>query len=189
MSLSIYNLVLFHERPAIKLSLPHVLRVGQNGNAYFFMQLTIAAPKKTEDLEIVTDVDFQLNPEGKSDRSPRARFWWDEVIRFKRRPEDGWEHAGDPNPFVIAQDKPQMPFLSFVAEDWKFAAGEYKGTLTLHRASGQQSLIEEFCLIFTQKDIEELAKEKGEDWWYPYRNDDPSGSDQHGDCYVRWSGY
>ncbi|MER7736579.1 hypothetical protein ABTX80_37480 [Streptomyces erythrochromogenes] len=196
LGLSIYNLVVI-KPPKVEVFVPHVLRMGQKstGNAYSFVQPTITAPAQTEDLEIITKVELTMVPTDPSDRS-RAHFWWDELIKFGDPIEASYKHATDPNPILIPPDKPQQPIFSFVAEDWNFKAADYQGTLTFHRRSDGKPIVKKFCLTLSKNDIEEFGQAKREGWWYPYRNDDPSGwkkregkGDRPRDCYARWDGY
>ncbi|MER6393165.1 hypothetical protein ABT236_32470 [Streptomyces sp. NPDC001523] len=191
LGLSIYNLLLFREPPQVEVSLPSVLRIGQQSNVVFFIQPTLTAPNKTEDLEIITKVELKMQPKDPADSSARARFWWNQLVAFEHPPESGYKHADDPTPIVISQDKPQKPVFSFVAEDWKFKAVTYEGILTFHRRSNKdEPRVEKFCLVISDDDVKEFAKATESNWWwYPYRNDDPGGRDRHGDCYARWDGY
>ncbi|MCX5278285.1 hypothetical protein [Streptomyces virginiae] len=198
LGLSIYNFLLI-KPPKVEVSLPHVVRMGQKSNthAYFVVQPTFTAPTKTEDVEIITKVELKFEPRNPADHDEDSQFWWDELVTFEASPKENFRHAADPTPIVIAQDKPQQPFFSFVAERWNFKPIEYRGTMTLHRRSDKQNpIVKRFCLTISAKDIEEFRKKSNSEWpWYSFRDDDPSGKekatgkDRRPDCYVRWDGY
>ncbi|ARE79427.1 hypothetical protein B6R96_35965 (plasmid) [Streptomyces sp. Sge12] len=194
---SIYNFVLI-KPPKVEVWLPHIVRMGQHSNrAYFVVQPTITAPTKSEDVEIITEVELKLEPRSPSDHPDRPQFWWDELVNFEAPPKEAFEHAADPAAIVIAQEKPQQPFFSFVAERWGFKPGEYRGSLTLHRRSDKKNpIVQTFCLSISGKDLEEFRQKAETEWpWYAFRNDDPSGKQKNkgtgrpSDCYIRWDGY
>ncbi|MFG2754488.1 hypothetical protein [Streptomyces xanthophaeus] len=189
LGISLYNLSLTFRTPEIDVSLPHVLRIGQQEgeNAFVFLQPTVSTPQRTEDVEIITSMELELRPSRPADRSKRPEFWWDETITWRKPVEKGYEHADDPHALVIAQEAPQQPVLSFVAENWNFAPDTYHGTLTIHRASNPKPHTERFCLTITAEVLKEWQTKPG--WWFPFRNDDPDATDQHGSCFSRWSGY
>ncbi|MFF5808908.1 hypothetical protein [Streptomyces sp. NPDC012746] len=189
LGLSIVSLTLSMDPPSVNTTLPHILRIGQKDNTFIFLQPVLSTRKKAQDVEIITDIQLELRPERPADRSKRPKFWWDEVIKWKGEPEDGYSHISDPTLFMVTQGEPQQPVLSFVAEDWSFAVGTYQGTLTLKRESSQEPVTTKFCLTITDNDLKEFRDQKDPTWWFPYRNDDPDEVEKYYGCYARWSGY
>ncbi|WP_225827847.1 hypothetical protein [Streptomyces naphthomycinicus] len=192
LAISLYNLAQLQKRPKIDVTLPHLIRIGPRGKGtLIYFQPTVATRFKTQDIEVIHDVRFQLTPTGSISSTKRPDFYWSEnakaVFDFASQ-QINYDWVGDPAPFIVSQDKPQQPTFMFLDKNWSFQPGRYDGSLQLS-LTGNRKRTRKFCLIMSKKAVDEIHG-KNQRGLYFFRNDLPefTSPGNHSDCYVRETG-
>ncbi|WP_133897757.1 hypothetical protein [Streptomyces sp. KS 21] len=197
LAFSLYNFAELQKKPEIDLALPHLMRIGLVGmDTHFYLQPTVSTRVKTQDVEVIRDVRFQLTPLGSISSSKRPVFYWKEVGTWNFDPAAEWisyRWSGDPAPFLVSQDKPQQPIFLFQADGWSFQPGRYEGSLQLRRSGNHSPLTKNFCLIISAKSVDEIRGGASRQDIFYWRNDMPKAmsSSEYSGCYVReaeWRG-
>ncbi|MEV7384408.1 hypothetical protein [Streptomyces lydicus] len=188
LAISLYNFTELQQNPQIDVTLPHTLRLGQEGKAsVIYVQPTVSTRLKTQSVEVVRDTRLDVIPAGSTSSSARPVFYWSAsgtwAYDFNADSID-WRWIGDPAPFIVSQDKPQQPTLRFQANDWSFRPGRYKGVLKLSRSGGRNALFQTFCLMMPKEAVKEI-REGPKRTIYFFRNDVPrsSSSSASSGCY------
>ncbi|MFJ9729518.1 hypothetical protein ACIRP3_43015 [Streptomyces sp. NPDC101209] len=191
LAFSLYNFVELQKKPEIDLALPHLMRIGLVGkDTHFYLQPTVSTRIKTQNVEVIRDARFHLNPVGSISSLKKPVFYWKEVGTWNFDPAAEWisyRWSADPAPFLVSQDKPQQPTLLFQANGWSFQPGRYEGSLQLSRSGNRGPVVKNFCLIISKKAVDEIrGGAKREDIFY-WRNDMPKAlaSSKYSGCYVR----
>ncbi|MBJ6636863.1 hypothetical protein H4K36_00830 [Streptomyces sp. DHE7-1] len=187
--ISLYNLAELHKKPKIDVTLPHLIRIGpRDKGTLIYFQPTMATRFKTQDIEVIHDVLFQLTPTGSMSTEKRPKFYWSENATAKfdfASQQINYDWAGDPAPFIVSQDKPQQPTFMFLDDSWSFQPGRYEGSLQLS-LTGNRKLTKKFCLTMSKKAVDEIRNgdQRG---LYFFRNDLPkfTSSRKYSGCYVR----
>ncbi|EFL17622.1 hypothetical protein [Streptomyces sp. C] len=191
LAFSLYNFTELQRKPEIDLSLPHFMRIGmEDDNVQFFVQPTVSARIRTQDVEVIRDAHFDLTGTGALASSKRPVFYWRELGAWNFDAEASWlsyQWSADPAPFIVSQDKPQQPIFLFQADGWNFRAGRYEGKLRLTRTGSRSPLTKAFCIVLSERAAKEIRDGEPSRGIYFFRNDLPrfAASKDRSGCYVR----
>ncbi|MET8027892.1 hypothetical protein [Streptomyces avermitilis] len=181
LSLSLYNFVLVQRQPDTDVALPHIVRIAQGDEVWFYLQPTLSTRVETAQTEVITQAELHLRAPGPGTRQPV--FYWDESGTFTYDRTDhtlSYAWIADPSPLLVSRDKPQQPLMLFKTTGWKFSSGRYRGRLILHRASGRKPLTEDFCMMLSDDDAKTL-RTRGQYTFSSFRDDAPEARAK--DCY------
>ncbi|WP_367136845.1 MULTISPECIES: hypothetical protein [Streptomyces] len=187
LGLSIYNLLALQREPSVDVALPHITRVAQGKDTWLYFQPTLSTRVKTERVEVINQVELQLRPTTAGAKQPA--FFWDETGSFSYNAKANsltYQRVADPSPLLISQSTPQQPLFLFNAVGWSFSEGRYEGTLVLKRASGQDPLKKNFCLVVS-KEAATTMQGAGQYKFHDFRYDVPGSETQRAEakgCYV-----
>ncbi|WP_257462044.1 hypothetical protein [Archangium lipolyticum] len=168
--LSLHNFVTLNQRPPVRLSLPHLVRIAQGPEeVWLYLQPTFSTTSKTEQLEVISGMELKVERVGQPANQGTV-FVWDETGEWVYDSEQHdltWKFLADPTPLIVSQSQPQSPIGLFVAKGWEFETGNYEVTLTAHRTTTKTPLEARFCLRFSEPDI--LALNQGGQWaWHGF---------------------
>ncbi|MEU2588342.1 hypothetical protein ABZ612_36965 [Streptomyces avermitilis] len=186
LTFSIYNFFELNRSPVVDVTLPHILRITQGKDVWFYIQPTVSTRLNTQAVEVIEDASLQLYPIGSISRSKRPTFFWNSNVEWTYDFKSdllNYKFASDPAPLIVSQEKPQQPTIGFESDDWKFQPGRYEGLLQLHRFKNRTPLVKKFCLEITKEAIDAFRSGDPRDW-YLFRNDvTSSSSHKKSGCY------
>ncbi|MEV5532148.1 hypothetical protein [Streptomyces prunicolor] len=182
LAFSLYNFIAVRQQPDTDVTLPHIVRISQGKDVWFYLQPTLSTRVENTQAEVITGVDLRINPSNPSGR--KSAFFWDESGAFTYDPARqalDYDWKADPSPILVSRDKPQQPLLLFSSTDWNFSEGGYEGRLTLHRESGNKPLTVDFCLELSVSAVDSL-RSHGQNSWIGFRDDIPEARSKG--CYT-----
>ncbi|MEV7614659.1 hypothetical protein [Streptomyces sp. NPDC089799] len=176
--------------PQTEVAPPRLIRMDwhkKNHALSVFIQPSVSTRVETDTVEVITDARLTLTPVGgaKGTPSPVPHFFWQQAVKWSYDKGSGdifFTYLADPAPFSVIRDEPQLPSLHFTALDWTPTASALKGTLMLHRASGQDPIGLPVCIRLQDPDVTSLTGTEG---YREFRSDVP-GKPSDG-CY-HWFG-
>ncbi|MGX5188435.1 hypothetical protein ACWKT5_38500 [Streptomyces avermitilis] len=80
LSLSLYNFVLVQRQPDTDVALPHIVRIAQGDEVWFYLQPTLSTRVETTQTEVITQVELRMRAPGPRTRQPV--LYWDESGTF-----------------------------------------------------------------------------------------------------------
>ncbi|MFF2196469.1 hypothetical protein [Streptomyces sp. NPDC058157] len=191
LAISLYNFAALQRQPEIDMALPHLFRLEKLGNdVRFYVQPTVSARVKSENVEVIRDARLRLALTGGSSADAPV-FYWRESVTWYFNPDTGTvdNHWGsDPAPFIVSQDQAQQPSFAFRAGHWMYRAGRYEGSLELLRSGNRAPLTKKFCLVISDAAVHELENpQPPEQTIRFFRNDLPKFASygSSADCYRR----
>ncbi|MGA5199483.1 hypothetical protein [Streptomyces exfoliatus] len=190
LAVSLYTFALFQRKPRLDVTLPHILRIEQQGgNILFYIQPTLSVRVKTEEVGVIGDTRLRLLPPSSIPSLKAPKFYWsgDGAWAYNATSDTlAYRWAGDPGPFTVSQETPQHPTLLFQADNWSFQPGRYEGSLQLYRPGNSIAVTKEFCLDISRKAVDSFRSGKQSNQFYVFRNDLPDlpSSGESAGCYA-----
>lgn len=182
LAFSLYNFISVQRQPDTDVTLPHIVRISQGADVWFYLQPTLSTRVESTQAEVIPRVDLRMYPSNLGSRKPT--FFWDESGAFTYDPTQktlNYDWKADPSPLLVSRDKPQQPLMLFTATSWNFSAGNYEGRLTLHREGSNKPLTADFCLTLSTSAINSL-RSHGQNSWIGFRDDVPEARAKG--CYI-----
>lgn len=191
LAISMYNFFELQRSPNVDVALPHLIRLEKVGHGVrLYVQPTLSTRFKSENVEVIRDARLKLIPTGPISSSKSPTFYWRQSVEWRYNPStdtvnNNW--SSDPAPFIVSQDKPQQPSFEFRAQNWMYKAGQYNGSLEMHRSADRAPLIKKFCLIISDSAVNELQNPQPSNLTIRFfRNDLPQfASSASPGCYRR----
>lgn len=164
LTLSSFALIAASLQPDVRGLMPAQVRVAQGGSQgpYLYLQPAFIHTGASQRAEIITDVKVHVEPVG---GGAGANFVWNEQGEWRYDPatqEVSWGYLGDPSPFVLSPERAELFTGLFVGpQEWHFAPGAYRLTLTAQRMVGSEPVQVSGEVELTQEQVDAMNSSQG----------------------------
>jgi hypothetical protein len=169
--------------PEVTMNLPSIIRIGAESAPSFdvYLQPSFSVPRSYNSTARISSVRLELSRDGDAEDTPD--FYWHDSGGFGEYVEGGfgWTYAADPAPFIVGAEEPQRPTIRFSSLERRISPGRWTATITATRGTGQEALVEHFCILVSDNDMRDYEP-LDPSWIIDFRNDIPNSPT---DCYWR----